>query len=66
MISTWVSLYFIGLMITMAGGFLFQNLVAERVGENFPTWKVVWLSVIWFITWVVVFWEIYKANRDGA
>jgi hypothetical protein len=66
MTGTLTSIYCIGFLITMAGGFLFQNLVAEKDGVNFPTWKVMWLSVIWFITWIVVFWEIYKANRDGA
>lgn len=64
--NPWISIYCIGFLITMAGGLLFQNLVAEKDNENFPTWKVLWLSVIWFITVIVVGWEIYKANRDGA
>lgn len=61
-----ISIYMIGALITLGGVMLFNAAEVSEDYHGISFAKSMWLTAIWPITLVVVAWEIYKINRDGA
>lgn len=67
-IGVLASIYSIGFLITVGGVLLYNTGMglSHHYDSGISLLKGLWLSAIWPITWIVVGWEIYKVNRDGA
>ncbi len=65
MFNIFLSIYMIGLLITLGGAILY-NAAFEDMGDTLPLWKAAWLSAIWPITWTAIFYQIYRVHRDGS
>jgi hypothetical protein len=64
--GVFLSIYMIGALITLGGVMLLNAAETANDFPSIPLSKGLWITAFWFIAWVIIFWEIYKVNRDGA